>query len=79
MLYLGGMLKKAAVDHFGSQSALARALGITKGAVHLWGKVIPEGRAYQIESVTKRALRVDPQLYAKTTVRSRSDISAHSS
>ena len=73
------MLKTVAIAHFGSQIALAKALGVTKGAVSLWGEVIPEGSAYKLESLTKGALRVDPQLYTKPTAHSRSNISAHSS
>lgn len=72
------MLKSVAISHFGSQSALARALGVTKGAVSLWGRVIPEGSAYKLESLTKGVLRVDPQLYKKPSAHSRPNISAHS-
>lgn len=79
MLYLGAMLKTVAIAHFGSQIALAKALGVTKGAVSLWGEVIPEGSAYKLESLTKGVLRVDPQLYTKNTAHSLSSISAHSS
>ena len=71
------MLTKTAADHFGSKLALAKALGITKAAVSFWGEIVPEGRAYQIESLTKRALRVDPQFYAKTTAVSGAGHSAH--
>lgn len=79
MLYLARMLKSVAIAHFGSQIALAKALGVTKGAVSLWGEVIPEGSAYKLESLTKGVLRVDPQLYMKTSAHSRSNISALSS
>jgi DNA-binding transcriptional regulator YdaS (Cro superfamily) len=60
------MYKADAVRHFGSQIAVARALGITKGAVSLWGNVVPEGSAYKLESVTGGALKVDPTLYPST-------------
>jgi len=73
------MLKSVAIAHFGSRVALAKALGVTKGAVSLWGQVIPEGSAYKLESLTKGALRVDPQLYAKTSARTHPNTSAHSS
>lgn len=72
------MRTQAAVDHFGSKTALAKALGITKSAVSFWGEVVPEGRAYQIESVTKRVLRVDPALYAGSSEPRRAN-SAHPS
>lgn len=71
------MRTKAAAKHFGSKTALAKALGITKSAVSFWGEIVPEGRAYQIESLTRRALRVDPQLYRKTAAPTRPGISAH--
>jgi hypothetical protein len=73
------MLKETAVRHFGSKIKLARALGVTKGAISNWGDVVPEGSAYKLEVLTKRVLRVDPQLYRKPTARSASNISAHSS
>jgi hypothetical protein len=61
------MLKTTVIAHFGTQTAVARALGITKGAISLWGDVIPEGRAYQVQAVTGGKLRVDAALYPKRT------------
>lgn len=52
-----GMLTKDAVAHFGSQAALARALGITQPSVAGWGDVVPLGRQYQLEVLTSGALR----------------------
>lgn len=65
MLTLRGMRKTDVVEHFGSQRALAAALGITEQAVSLWDdeKPIPEGRAYQIESITHGKLKVQPEMY----------------
>ncbi len=54
------MTKDQAVLHFGSQAALARALGITRGSVHNWDE-IPIGRQFQIEVVTDGALLADRQ------------------
>lgn len=71
------MRTQSAADHFGSKTALAKALGITKAAVSEWGEFVPEGRAYQIESLTKRALRVDPQFYRKSTAPTPRNTSAH--
>lgn len=45
-----------AVRHFGSVTALARALGISHQAVCQWGDDVPELRAYQIERLTDGAL-----------------------
>lgn len=53
------MKKQDAIKHFGSQSELARALGINKQAVHQWPDDIPIGRAYQIEVITNGKLKVE--------------------
>lgn len=71
------MLKSDVIAYFKSQQAVARALGVTKSAVSLWKQVIPEGRAYQIESLTRRALRVDPEVYAKSSSHSPRGAAAH--
>ncbi|HHW4403769.1 TPA: Cro/CI family transcriptional regulator [Aeromonas hydrophila] len=49
-----------AVKYFGSKAALARALGINKGAVSQWGEKVPKGRAYQLELMTGGQLKADP-------------------
>jgi predicted transcriptional regulator len=41
------MTKQEAIERAGSQSALARLLGVTRGAVWQW-KELPEGRMYQL-------------------------------
>jgi DNA-binding transcriptional regulator YdaS (Cro superfamily) len=51
------MLTRDAIVHFGSQAALARALGITQPSVAGWGDVVPLGRQYQLEVITSGALR----------------------
>lgn len=48
-----------AVAHFGSRAALAKALGVTKGAISQWGSKVPELRAYQIQTLTGGKLKVD--------------------
>ena len=63
MLTLLGMRKADAVAHFGNQRKLAAALGITEQAVALWNEIIPEGRAYQLESITHGKLKVQPSAY----------------
>ncbi|MFM5527692.1 Cro/CI family transcriptional regulator [Aeromonas veronii] len=54
------MTTSHAVKYFGSKAALARALGINKGAVSQWGETIPQGRAYQIEVLTGGQLKANP-------------------
>lgn len=50
------MTKSQAIKHFGSITALAKALGVTYEAVRQWADV-PELRQYQIERITKGALK----------------------
>ena len=57
------MLKTTALDYYKTATALAEALGISVAAVSQWETVVPEGSAYKLESLTKRALRVDPKVY----------------
>jgi DNA-binding transcriptional regulator YdaS (Cro superfamily) len=53
------MSKQEAILYFGTQAALARALGIHRAAVNAWGDAIPEGRQYQIEVLTAGKLKAD--------------------
>jgi hypothetical protein len=46
-----------AIQHFGSAANLARALGITRAAVSLWGERPPLGRQYELEVLTGGALK----------------------
>lgn len=41
------MYKKDVIDHFGTQRAVAKALGISDAAVSQWKEVIPEKDAYR--------------------------------
>ncbi|HXR88815.1 MAG TPA: Cro/CI family transcriptional regulator [Steroidobacteraceae bacterium] len=59
------MRKADAVAHFRSQRAVAAALGISEQAVSMWGDLVPEGRAYQLELLTKGKLRVTRERYSK--------------
>jgi DNA-binding transcriptional regulator YdaS (Cro superfamily) len=49
-----------ALSYFGSQKALAEALGITQPSVAEWGEFPPGGRQLQIEKVTGGALKAEP-------------------
>ncbi|HGH7223088.1 Cro/CI family transcriptional regulator [Klebsiella sp. K4-170] len=59
------MLKKDVVQHFGSQRAIAKALGLSESAVSQWKEVIPEKDAFKIEKITSGALRREPELYRR--------------
>lgn len=54
------MRKEEAIRFYGSQSALARALGIAQASVAGWGEYPPGGRQLQIEKVTKGELKAEP-------------------
>lgn len=49
------MKKSDAVDAFKNKAAVAKAIGITKQAVSLWGEIVPEGSALKL-------LRVNPEI-----------------
>lgn len=48
-----------AIAHFGTESALARALGVKPPSVSEWKDGIPITRQYQIELATKGKLKAD--------------------
>lgn len=52
------MTKTQAIEFFGSISALAKALKVTYEAIRQWDEV-PELRQYQIERISKGALKAD--------------------
>jgi len=63
------MSPKQAIDHFGTQVALAAALGITQSSVAEWlqkGR-IPWPRQFQIQHVTRNELKADRTDPAKRT------------
>ena len=57
------MHKDIAIEHFGNQAAIAKALGISQTAVSKWPDIIPELRAYQIQSLTAGRLFAEPSHY----------------
>lgn len=57
------MKKQDVLNHFGGATKTAVALGINKATVSCWGDLIPLGRAYEIESLTERTLRVNKADY----------------
>ena len=56
------MKKAEVIEYFGSQSAVAKQLGISRASVSKWGETVPVLRALQIEMVTNQALIADPQI-----------------
>jgi hypothetical protein len=58
------MWKSAVLAFFdNNQSAVARALRITRASVNAWPDLIPEASAYRLERITNGGLTVDPSLY----------------
>jgi transcriptional repressor of cell division inhibition gene dicB len=51
------MQKSSVLEHFGTVTATAKALGISHVAVSKWDEIIPQGRAYQIEVLTGGKLK----------------------
>ena len=52
------MTTRQAIRYYGSQQALADALGITQQAVSAWGERPPILRQYELQELTGGALRV---------------------
>lgn len=48
------MLKSEALEHFKTNRAIARALGIDESAVSHWGDHVPKLRAYELREVIAR-------------------------
>jgi DNA-binding transcriptional regulator YdaS (Cro superfamily) len=59
------MKTKIALEYFGNAANLARAIGISRMAVHQWGELVPLASAARLEKVTNGALALDIQQYAK--------------
>jgi DNA-binding transcriptional regulator YdaS (Cro superfamily) len=54
-----------AVALFGSQSALARALGIRPAAVAQWGETVPSLRQLQIQQLTLGKLKAADDVFER--------------
>ena len=64
MYIITRMTPEQAIEHFGSQSELARQLGCGRATVSQWKQVfgfIPKGRQYEIEVLTDGKLKADRQ------------------
>lgn len=53
--------------HYGTQVAIAKALGITQSTVSAWGGIVPAKYQYQLEVITEGAMRADDQLRTQAT------------
>lgn len=59
------MTKQEAIEFFGTQVALAKALDINQSSVAEWGTHPPELRQLQLHRVTLGQLRAEPEVLAK--------------
>jgi hypothetical protein len=62
--YYRQMKTKDAIEYFGGQTALAKALGIKQASVWRWSamQTIPHLRQLQLELLTGGKLKADPRL-----------------
>lgn len=57
-LNLNKMKTEYAIQKAGSKSALARILGVTKGAISQYGLNLPEGRTWQLRVIKNMTLKL---------------------
>lgn len=57
------MTKEQAIKYFGSQVALAEALGIGQSSVSEWETYPPEIRQIQLQTITRGKLRAEPECF----------------
>lgn len=50
-----------AIKYAGSVTELAHLLGITAGAISQWGDYPPDGRQLQLERITRKKLKAEPE------------------
>lgn len=65
MPIIRAVTKDDAIKHFGTQAAVAEALGIKQSSVAEWGEYPPELRQIQIHRVTLGALKAEPEVIEK--------------
>lgn len=59
------MRKEEAIKFYGSQSALALALGIAQASVAGWREYPPDKRQLQLERITGGKLKAEPECEAR--------------
>ena len=61
------MKTQEAIHFFGTQAALARALGIKAPSIADWGENVPPLRQLQLERITNGELTASPDVFAPRT------------
>lgn len=67
---MASMLTKDAIQHFGTQAALARALNIRQQSITDWGDTVPPLRQIQLEKLTAgdpHPLKASPDVFGVAT------------
>ena len=59
------MFKHELIKYFGTATAAAKALGVSKSTVSLWKKIIPWQYALLAEKATRGELKYDESHYGK--------------
>lgn len=57
------MKKSTAIEHFKNEFGIAKALGISRQAVNIWGDVVPYATALELQHLTGGVIKRDPTLY----------------
>lgn len=60
------MDKNTVIKHFGSGQAVTKALGLSSGAVSLWGAEPPLLQQYRLARLSDGILRVNDPLFEKS-------------
>jgi hypothetical protein len=54
------MTTQEAIEHYGTQTKLATALGTTQSTISSWGAFPPKLRQLQLQQITKGRLKAEP-------------------
>jgi hypothetical protein len=65
------MTTKEALSHFGSPTALARALGIAVPSLYTWGECPPPLRQIQLQQITGGELQANADVFEVSTKRAK--------
>lgn len=57
------MTKDSAVQYFGTQAELAKALNIKQASISGWGEYPPDIRQIQLQTITRGKLRAEPACF----------------
>jgi hypothetical protein len=65
------MTTEEALSHFGSPTALARALGIAAPSLYTWGEFPPPLRQIQLQQITGGELQANADVFEVSTKRAK--------